>query len=170
MKNLEKFIVGFIISAVSLCIIFFIIFQVIFTLGMINNNRPKSIDSDIVSECVTDLKNSNKNFILKDVELYYKQGKIHANIYFENNLSLEDSKSVVKSLKEFLLKDNINEYLTESHGSAYIDAVIYCKDNSYYYECPYYLPTKDNSDVENNYKVWYLKKSSGETIESINID
>ena len=166
MKYLKKLI----ISAVLLGIISFVIFNVIFTLGMIDSNRQKSISADIVSECVTDLKNSNKNFILKDLELYYKQGKIHANIYFENNLSLEESKIIVKNLKDFLLKDNINEYLTENHNSVNIDAVIYSKDNSYYYECPYYLPTTDNSDIENNYKVWYLTKSSGETIESINID
>ncbi|WP_297423954.1 hypothetical protein [Clostridium sp.] len=170
MENLRKFIVRFIVGAASLGIILFIIFHVIFTLGMINTNRPKSIRADIVSECVTDLKNSNKNFTLKDLELYYQQGKIHANIYFENDLSLEESKIVVKSLKEFLLKDNINEYFTENHNSLDIDAVIRSKDNSYYYECPYYLPTNDNSEVENNYKMWYLEKSSGEVIESINID
>lgn len=163
MKNLKKFIVRFIIGAASLGIIFFIIFQVTFTVGMINTNRAKSIRADIVSECVTDLKNSNKNFILKDLELYYKQGKVHANIYFENDLSLEESKIVVKSLKEFILKDNINEYLSENHDSLNIYAVIYSKD-TYYYECPYYLPTTDNSDIENNYKVWYLTNSTGETI------
>lgn len=110
MKIFKKSIVGFIVSAALLGMIFFIIFHVIFTLGMINTNRPKLIHADIVSECITDLRNSNKNFTLKDLGLYYEQGKIHANVYFENDLSLEESKIVVKSLKKFIFKDKINNY------------------------------------------------------------
>jgi len=167
MKRLEKIMFGLILTP----IILYAIFYLYFALGMISNSRPKPLPTDIVSECVTDLKNSNKDLELKNFELYYQQGKIHSNIYFENNLSFDESKIVMKSLKAFILKDKINNYITKKYmNELYIRAVVYSKDNSYYYDCPYYLPTKDNSSVKNNYKTWYLTKSSGETIDAINID
>lgn len=167
MKTIEKFIFGFIISAISLCGIF----MITFALGMIDTNRAKVIDADIVSECVTDIQNNNKYLKLKKLDLYYQQGKIHANIYFDNNLSLDESKIVVKSLKDVILKDKINNYISKKHSSElYIRATIYSKDNSYYYQCPYYLESTDNWTVENNYKTWYLTESTGETIETMNID
>lgn len=168
MKTLEKVIFGFIISAILL----YGIFMITFTLGMIDTNRAKPIDADIVSECVTDIQNSNKTLKLKKLELYYQQGKIHANIYFDNNLSLDESKIVVKSLKDFILKDKINNYLSKKYISQLnIVATIYSKDNSYYYQCSYYLESTNNRSVKNNYyKTWDLTKSSGETIETINID
>lgn len=151
MKALKKFI----LSAVLLCMISFIIFEVAFALGMIDTNRKKPLPVDIVSECVIDLKNSNKDLELKNLELYYQQGRINTNIYFQNNLSLDESKIVIKSFKEFILKDNIKKYFSEKHMSELdIRAVIYSKSNSYYYECPYYLDTNDNSTVKNNYKTW----------------
>ena len=73
MKTLEKVIFGFIISAILL----YGIFMITFTLGMIDTNRAKPIDADIVSECVTYIRNSNKNLKLKNLELYYQQGEIH---------------------------------------------------------------------------------------------
>jgi hypothetical protein len=77
----------------------------------------------------------------------------------------------MKSLKEFILKDNIHKYLLEKYSSINVRAVVYSKDNAYYYDCPYYIhTTTDNSSVKNNYKTWYLTKNSGETIDTINID
>lgn len=166
MKTLEKFIFGFIISTILL----YGIFMITFALGMIDTNRAKPIDAEIVSECVTDIQNSNINLKLKNLDLYYQQGKIHANIYFDNNLSLDESKIIVKSLKDFILKYKIDNYLSKKHSSQLnIRATIYSKDNSYYYQCPYYLESDDNWPMESNYKTWYLTKSSGETIETMNI-
>lgn len=167
MKIFEKVIFGLIISTILL----YGIFMITFTLGMIDTNRAKQIDADIVSECVTDMQNSNKALKLKNLELYYQQGKIHANIYFDNNLSLDESKIVVKSLKDFILKDKINNYLSKKHSSQLnIRVTIYSKDNSYYYQCPYYIESINNWPVKSNYKTWYLTESSGETIETMNID
>ena len=169
MKRLEKIIFGLILTP----IILYAIFYLYFAIGMIDTNSKKPIPADIVLECVTDLKNRNKDLELKNLELYYQQGRIHTNIYFENNLSLDESKIVMKSLNEFILKDSLNKYFSEKHMSQLnIRAVFYSKDNSYYYNCPYYLYTNDNSTVKNNGKTWYLMNgsSTGKVIEAINID
>lgn len=64
MKTLEKFIFGFILSAILL----YGIFMISFALGMIDTNRAKPIDADIVSECVTDIQNDNKYLKLKKLD------------------------------------------------------------------------------------------------------
>ena len=85
-----------------------------------------------MSACRDNIKISNKDFILTDFDLYYKQGKIFANISLDNDLSLEDSEIVVRSLKEFFLQGKINKYLEETHSSSInIHAIINSKNNTY---------------------------------------
>jgi hypothetical protein len=63
MKHWEKIILGFILTP----IILYAIFYIYFAIGMISNSCPKPLPKDIVSECVTDLKNSNKDLVLKNL-------------------------------------------------------------------------------------------------------
>ena len=50
-----------------------------------------------------------------------------------------------------------------------IHAIINSKNHTYNYNSDYYL-NDDNLPKINNYRLWYLTKSSGETIKSMNID
>lgn len=167
MRYWKKITIGLVIIPIVL----FAIFYAYFAISMINTNSQKSIDANIASECITDLKNSHKD--LKNVELYYYQGKIFFDINFENNLSSDESKIVINSLKEFILKDNISNFFSEKYEQMPIRAIISSKYNSYYYTCPYYLMTKDNSDfyvqsdVKSDYKIWYSTYADGEIIEEI---
>lgn len=167
MRHWKTIILGLAITPIVL----FAIFYAYFAISMISTNSQKSIDANIALECITDLKNTNKD--LKNVELYYYQGKVFFNINFENNLSSDESKIVIKSLKEFILKDNISNFFSEKYEQMPIRAIIHSKDNSYYYKCPYYLMTKDNSafyiqsDVKSDYKIWYSTYNDGDIIEKI---
>lgn len=166
MKHWKKIIFGLALTPIVLCVLFYIYFAI----GMIDTSSRKPIDSNIVSECNEDLKSSNKD--LKNVELYYYQGKIFVNVNFEKSLSLDESKIAIKSLKEFILKANISSFFSRRYEEMPILAIMQSKDNSYYYKCPYYLMTdqKLDSDVKSYYKIWYLTDSDGDIIEKINID
>lgn len=153
MKSYKKIIYGLAITPIVLCSIFYIYFAV----GMIDVNSKKSIDTSIVSECNEYLKNSNND--LKNIELYYYQGKIFFNMDFENNLSLDESNAVIGNLKKFILKDNISSFFSKKYDELPILVIINSKNNSYYYKCPYYI-----KNVKNDYKLWYLTDTEGDKI------
>lgn len=155
MNYLGKIIFGLIIIPIVL----YAIFSAYFAISITETNNSKSVDANIVSECTTDLKNSNKD--LKNVELYYYQGKVFVNIDLEKNLSSDESKIVLKSLKDFIIKSNISDFFSKRYEQMPILATIRSKDNSFTYICPYYLMTNDDSDfyvksdVKSDYKIWY---------------
>jgi hypothetical protein len=167
MKVIKKIILGVII----VCVLSFIALYFTFIFGTFQKNSTKPLSDEIVSECKDIITANDNGFIIKDIELYYRQGKVYANIYLDNNVSLEDSTIIIRSLKEFFKKDKINKYIAEKYISRFnIYAVIHCKDNIYYYHSPYYLSGNDNSTIENNYRLWYLTEDDGEIIKSLSID
>lgn len=153
MKSYKKFIYGLAITPIVLYSIFYIYFAV----GMIEVNSKQSIDTSIVLECNEYLKSVNND--LKNVELYYYQGKIYFIVDFENNLSLDESNAVIGNLRKFILKDNISSFFSKEYDELPTLVTINSKDNSYHYKCPYYI-----NKVKNDYKLWYLTDTEGDKI------
>lgn len=160
MKSYKKIIYGLALTPIVLYAIFYIYFSI----GMIDVNSKKSIDTSIVSECNEYLKSCTND--LKNVELYYYQGKIFFNMDFENNLSLDESNAVIGNLRKFILKDNISGFFSKEYDELPILVTVNSKNNSYCYKCPYYI-----KDVKNDYKIWYLTDNKyDKTINTIILD
>jgi hypothetical protein len=165
----------FIKWSILIIFILILIFDIIFIVGTLSTNSRKQLDKNFVSEFTTSLKNDTSELNLTDLDVYYKQGKLFLNIYFENDISIEESKIVVKSLVEVLLTDKANKYLDSFYGqSMVVFLTIHSRNNKYYYNSAYYLPDTitdiNNSLVNNKYRLWYLTKETGETINSISIN
>lgn len=167
---MEKLIKLIIYSVIAICILY-VSFNIIFFIGMVSTNARKEVDKKFVSQCKEDLKAMDKDFNLSSLEIYYQQGKYKFTIGFKKDLSEEDSKIIVKHMKELLLKDNVNKYLESKYSSACIYLKIIGSNTQYHYQSPYYLPSDSNAVNEvNNYKFWYFTKSTGETISTIEVN
>ncbi|GFP75752.1 hypothetical protein [Clostridium fungisolvens] len=167
---MEKLIKLIIYSVIAVCILY-VSFNIIFFIGMVNSNARKEVDKKFISECKDDLKAMDKNFNLSSLEIYYQQGKYKFTIGYKKDLSEEDSKVIVKHMKELLLKDSVNKYLENKYSAANIYLTIECSNKTYYYKCPYYLSSaSNNSNEKKNYKLWYFTKGTEEIISSIEVD
>jgi hypothetical protein len=167
---MDKLIKLIIYSVIAVCVLY-VSFNIIFFIGMVNSNARKEVDKKFISECKDDLKAMDKDFNLSSLEIYYQQGEYKFTIGYKKDLSEEDSKVIVKHMKELLLKDNVNKYLENKYSESSIYLTIESINKKYYYQSSYYLSsTTNNTNEKNNYKLWYFTKSTGETISTIEVD
>jgi hypothetical protein len=160
---------------VLITFIFIAIFYTAFATGMIRTNSRHNIDKNVASEVTSSVRNAAEALNLKKLDIYYKQGKLYIDLYFQNNISLEETKIAVKSLREALLSDKIDKYLTVIYGRQMsVFLTISCPDNKYYYNSPYNTPDNEtnanNSVLENKYRSWYLTDEIGVRISSLEIN
>lgn len=153
MKRIYFIIRGVLIFIVSIPIVF----HLWFSIGMIYNNRQKTIDTDWVKQYKTTIKTDSTN--IRDIKVYYQHGRVHFDFSVSPKMSVDEYNSLVKKTKDLVIKETISKvYDDQTNLSIKFDS----GKEIYVYESPYWVPTEDvtdnqNESIENNYKIWYLQ-------------
>jgi hypothetical protein len=148
----------FIICVVVIFIVLIpIVFHLWFAIGMIYNNRQKTIDTDWVKQYKTTIKTDSAN--ISDIKVYYQHGRVHFDFSVNPKMSVDEYNSLVKKTKDLVIEETISKvYDDQTNLSIKFDS----GNDTYVYESPYWIPTEDvtdnpNETIENNYKIWYLQ-------------
>jgi hypothetical protein len=153
----------FIFVTILIVIIMPIVLYFCFSYGMIESGGKKTLNQDLVSKFIKNIKTNNKETMPQNIEAYYQMGKVYLNISFKNNMSLDESKGVLKRIKEVLLEDKL---LENKYQVVDLYVSLESKKLQYKYYCPYYLHTVGNEnesdDKLNQYRVWYLQNDHKE--------
>lgn len=156
MKKTSYLIPGILIFIFLIPVIFILCFAV----GMISSNSPKAIKLDWVKQYKTMSKNTFLN--IKDVDIYYQQGRVRFDFTANSEIPLDECKQVIKVTKDFIDKETVSMPLIDFDDQLNIMVKFDLKTNIYVFESPYWIQTEDttgntNNFVENDYKVWYLQ-------------
>ncbi|MBK1811507.1 hypothetical protein JHL18_12835 [Clostridium sp. YIM B02505] len=145
-------------------------FYIWFAIGMISASGAHSIKLPWVNQYKTSI---SSNFpMLKDINIYDKQGRVRFDFNPSSNMTLDQCKDVVKVTKDFISNTNggkslLDERYTEQDN---ICLTFNLKKTTYIFKCSHLVQTKDptdnpNATEENNYKIWYLQVNDAPEIE-----
>lgn len=158
MKKTSYFIPGILILIFLAPAIFYSCFAV----GMISSNSPKTIKQDWVKQYKSIVKNTFIN--IKDVDIYYRQGRVRFDFTSNSDMPLDECKQVIKETKDFIDKETVSRPLIDKSFGDQLNIMVKfdTKTNIYVFESPYWIKTEDTANnqdnfVENHYKVWYLQ-------------
>ncbi|GFP77415.1 hypothetical protein [Clostridium fungisolvens] len=157
--------------AIVLLIPFTIVFFYIwFAIGMISASSAHSIKLPWVNQYKTSI--NSKFPVIKDINIYDKQGRVRFDFNVPYNMTLDQCKDVAKVTKDFITNTNNMKNLLDDKSIEQnnICLTFNLKKNTYIFECPIFVQTKDptdnpNTTEENNYKIWYLQVNDAPVIE-----
>jgi hypothetical protein len=144
-------------------------FIIIFGTGMVNTNRAKNIDTEVINLYKKDMKKSYAH--INDIKVYYKQGKINFDFNVSAEMTLEDSKQIVKNTRELILGNKEPNIIPKDYTSQSYTCIRFISDkNNYIFKSKYQIPTvsqsgSSDSSEDNTFNLWYFTENNEREVE-----